>query len=205
MSNNPPKYLKDLPRVSQIVESVFPFEGEAQRRFIDWLSNLKIDLEDYMEEASTWGTYVHKSLEDYLDGKLFKWKKYKPLVESWIKFIEEYKVKKLATEHYVRTKYYQWTIDLVAEMDGEEWILDWKTYGLAKIKWWLQSTYRKPYDKLKKARLQLSLYALAMGIKNIAVVELTEGWYYFHKLEVMDTIELLEICTRYYYSYIDQI
>lgn len=201
----PTNYSVSLPRVSQIVEWKYPFAGYARKRFLEWLEANEILLEDYMEEASSWGTYVHKSLEDYLDGIPFKWKKYKSIVKWGIKFIKDTEIKKLHTEYYAKTKDYQWTIDLIAEVDSEKWILDWKTYGLAKARWKLQSAYKKPYDKLKKARLQLSLYAYATWIKNIAVVELTEDGYHFHKLELMDKKEIEEIVKEFKFNYVDNL
>jgi len=109
-------------------------------------------------------------------------------------------------EVYFQTKFYQWTIDLVAEIDGEKWVLDWKTYGLAKHKFNIPiSEYKKPSDKLKKARLQLSLYALAKWIKKIWVIELTETGYHFHPLELYPPKELKKMIEEYRFHYIDQI
>lgn len=194
----PPNYEQWLPRVSQIVEFKFPFEGNAKMRFQDWLMSNDIREDDYMKEASEWGTYVHKSLEDYMDGIPFTWRKYSKIVKAWIKFIEDTWIKKLSTEHYIKTSRYQWTIDLVAEYWEEVWILDWKTFWLAKHKFWLPiPKYKKPYDKLKKARIQLSLYARAMGIKNIWVVELEVDGYHFHPLELVPDDELDLILKEY--------
>ena len=53
MSNNPTNYNKDVPRVSQIVEFVYPFIGESKDRFHSWLEKHQISLADYMKEAST--------------------------------------------------------------------------------------------------------------------------------------------------------
>ena len=199
------KYTASLPRVSQIVEFAYPFAWYAKDRFLQWLRDNQIELDEYMKEASEGWTFVHLSLEEYLDGKPFKWRKYKNLINAWIKFIKDTWIKKLATEHYIRTKDYQWTIDLIAERDWEVWILDWKTYWLAKAKFGLPNTYKKPYDKLKKARLQLSLYAYAMGITRIWVVELEEGWYHFHKLELMEIDEIKKVLDDYKFHYVDEL
>lgn len=158
-----------------------------------------------MREASEGWTYVHKALEDYLTWKKVSKKKYKNLINAWIEFIKDSWLTPIATEKYIRTDDYQWTIDLVAEVDGEEWILDWKSYWLAKTKFQLTNVYKKPYDKLKKARLQLSLYAYALWIKNIGVVELTEEGYYFHKLDLIPLKEIKEILLEYKYNYVDNI
>lgn len=206
------RYKKNLPRVSNIVEATFPFWWEDKQRFHDWLSNYKIRPDEYMEEASSWWTYVHKALEDYLDWKPFKWKKYVNFVNAWIQFIKDYWIVKVYTEHYICTQFFQWTIDLVWEdRDGNLWLLDWKTYWLAKVKYWLAGwVYRKPYSKLKKAAMQLSLYAMWIAeskeIKWIAVIELCEdGQYHFHELKRWDDAELMRLVLDYFYSYIDQI
>lgn len=57
-------------------------------------------------------------------------------------------------------------------------MIDWKSYGLAKKLLGVGSTaYSVPYDKLKKAALQLSLYAYAVRpefmIRQAFVIELT--------------------------------
>lgn len=203
---NPPKYTPDLPRVSQIVESVYPFIGNAKDRFEDWLMANDITVEEYMKEASEGGTYVHTAMEEYAKTWIWRWKKYKKIVDAWIQFHKDTWIITLASEHYIRTSQYQGTIDRIAEYNWEVWILDWKTFWLAKHKFGLPiPKYKKPYEKLKKARLQLSLYARAMGIKNIGIVELEEDWYHFHPLELLPDEELDKILLDYKYNYIDEI
>ena len=203
---NPPKYIEWLPRVSQIVEFAFPFVWFARDRFHEWLRNNQIELEDYMKEASEGWTYVHTAMETYAATWKWNWKKYPKIVKSGIQFHKDTGIETLASEHYIRTKDYQWTIDRVAVYNWEVWILDWKTFGLAKHKFWLPiPPYKKPYDKLKKARLQLSLYAHAMQVRNIAVVELDEDWYHFHPLELIPIEECNKIVQEHKFSYIDQL
>lgn len=203
----PTKYISTLPRVSSIVEYIYPFNWEDKDRFLKWLGFYWISHDDYMKEASTWGTFVHKKLEDYARfGKVYKWKQYWTWINAWIKFINENVEEVIATEEYIRTKDYQWTIDLIATIDWKKYILDWKTYSLAKNKFWLTSTYRKPYDKLKKARLQLSLYARAKKINNIAVIELSPDWkYHFHILEKYSSAEMNSIISEFNNNYIDEL
>lgn len=203
--SQPNNYSPNLPRVSTIVEWKYPFAWYARNRFLEWLKANSITLDDYMEEASSWGTFVHKSLEDYLNWIPFKGKKYKKIVKSWIEFIKDTGIIPIWMEEYISTKDYQWTVDLIAEYNWEKWILDWKTYWLAKYRWWLNSKYKKPYDKLKKARLQLSLYAYALWIKNIAVIELDEDTYHFHPLELIPIEELEEVIREFKYNYVDNL
>lgn len=206
MADNPPKYLPWLPRVSQIVEYAFPFVWFARDRFHEWLRNNQIEVVDYMKEASEGWTYVHTAMETYGATGKWRWKKYSKIVKSGIQFHKDTWIRTIDSELYIRTPTYQGTIDRVAEYNGEKWILDWKTFGLAKHKFWLPiPVYKKPYDKLKKARLQLSLYAHAIGVKYIAVVELDEDWYHFHPLELMSKGECDKIVAEYNFSYIDQL
>lgn len=205
--NQPSNYSAVLPRVSSIVEYFYPFTNDAKARFYDWLSLYKVNPSDYMKEASSWWTFVHGALENYMKDKTkYKWRKYKKFIEWWIKFLLDNDVTPLWMEVYFQTKNYQWTIDLIAEIDWKKWILDWKTYGLAKYKFNIPiPDYRKPNDKLKKARLQLSLYAYAQGIENIWVIELTESWYHFHILEKIPDKEIKSMIKEYKFHYIDQI
>lgn len=209
MANNPTNYKPNLPRVSSIVEFAFPFEGDGKERFLGWLEAKWVSLEDYMEEACTGGTYVHKALENYGNTWVWRGKKYKGFVEAWIQFLKDYKVEVIAQEKYTSTKDYQWTIDLIGKLtfSWETYILDWKSYWLAKTKYWLEpKEYRKPYDKLKKARLQLSLYAYSEKIKNIAIIELLATWEYkFHKLDIIPKKEINSLLKQYKLRYGDEI
>lgn len=206
MSNNPTNYINGLPRVSSIVEFLYPFHGESKDRFHSWLEKYQISLVDYMKEASSWGTYVHKAMEVFWITWKWRWKKYKDIVNSWIQFYYDKWVKLIEAEKYIKCKEYQGTLDWIVTIDWEEYIIDWKTYGLAKMKYWISSTYRKPYDKLKKAKLQLSLYNRALKYKyKLAVIELTEDWYYFHPLEQLPKTELEEVLLLFKNSFIDEL
>lgn len=203
--STPSNYKEWIPRVSSICEFIYPFHWESKDRFHWWLERNYISLGEYMREASTWGTYVHLAMETYGKTWKWRWKKYTSIVNSGIQFYNDFNVRLIEAERYVSCKDYQWTTDAIAEIDGKKWILDWKTYWLAKLKWNIESTYRKPYDKLKKARLQLSLYARLLWIENIWVVELDKNWYHFYPLELLSEKEIKEILLLYKNHYIDEI
>ncbi len=160
-----------------------------------------------MKEASTWWTFVHKKLEDFINKwSIYKWNRYKNYIWAWMKFLSEVPNKIIWTEVYIKTKDYQWTVDLIWEIDGKKYILDWKTYWLAKDKFNLQSEYKKPYSKLKKAQLQLSLYARALRINNIWVIELSNDWnYHFHVLEKINNDDLKDLIYQFNNNYIDEL
>lgn len=212
-------YVDGLPRVSHIVSSVYPFEGEAKKRFAAWLKSKGIKLDHYMNIANSYGTAIHLWLERYIIGqnieqecsvenneKDINMSTYEPHLTKYVsygkQFLKEERVTPIHTEHYICVdKRYQGTIDLIGEIDWEKWVLDYKTFWVAQeILWtkWPTWRYKKPYDKLKKATLQLSLYALPLWIKNIWVVELAEHWYEFHKLKIM-TQEEIDIIIKNYY------
>ncbi len=202
----PEKYKLGLPRVSDIVSSVFPFSLETEERFVGWLTKYWVSHSAYMEEASSGWTYVHAAMEQFVKTGEFRGRKYKGWVESGKKWLSDYEVRPIATEVYISCKDYQGTADLIAEINGEKYVLDWKNFWLAKHKFWIpQGDYRKPYDKLKKAQLQLSMYANVKKIDKIAVVELREDGYYFYPMERLSKEEIEKVVEDYKYKYIDQL
>jgi len=64
-------YLKNVPRVSSLVELAFPFTGtEEERRYFTWLDEHKINREEYLRGAAEWGTAIHERLEQYILRKM---------------------------------------------------------------------------------------------------------------------------------------
>lgn len=192
-----------IPRVSNIVEFVKPFSWTASDDFFKkWLHNKDIDYELYMKEASEWGSFIHSQIENYiLGGQLVKKSKYINYINNWIKFITEKWIINSESEIYFLNQWkypYQWTIDLVCEMEWYKRIIDFKTYWLAKDSFWLENRYKKPNNKLKKAQIQLSLYAYSLWIEKIWIVILTKEDYYFHELELLPKKEITKILKNYY-------
>lgn len=111
----------------------------------------------------------------------------------------------LDSEKYFCTKDYQGTIDLIMEKDGEKWILDWKNFALAKHKFGLVGEYKKPYSKLKKAGLQLSMYAHSQKATRIGIVELTKTGYYFYELPLVSKETIKVLLKEFKFNYIDQL
>lgn len=203
----PTKYKEGIPRVSRIVEALFPFEGtEDEFRFHNWLKSKDIPVDEYMRVASSYWTAIHKGMEDHISWFPILDSEYEPYLTKYtnygIDFLKKENVAPLHTEHFICTEDYQGTIDLIAWIDWELWILDWKTYWIAQEilgTKWSKWKYKKPYNKLKKATIQLSLYAYGsnMGIKNIGVVELADDGYHFHKLKKLSSKEIKEIINQY--------
>ena len=204
-NNNNVWYKKDIPRVSSIVESHFPFTGTyAEEQYQLWLWKNNIKTSDYMEEAQGLWTFVHNSLESFILNKEIDtnsevYRKCINEYNNWKVFFEEYKVKSKEPEVYLIDKddKYQWTTDLICEIDWEKWIVDYKTWGIAKKRWKLPNKNRKPYGKLKKVSLQLSLYAKMAWIDNVAALWLRDDWYEFYKVPRISDNELNIIINKY--------
>lgn len=206
----PSNYSPILPRVSSLVEFAYPFKWEDKDRFLDWLWGKNISELEYMKEASEWGRYVHSMLEKYIKTWEFTGRKYKGYMRNGISFLNNGDYEVIETEYYIKTKDYQGTIDLIVRRvsDGKYWILDWKTYGLAKDKFGILKVYRKPYDKLKKASLQLSLYSRWIKkykIDFLGIVELGSDYCHLHPLDLWNKDKLTELIAQYKLSYIDNI
>lgn len=205
MMNN---YKEWVPRVSDIVSYIFPFEWEDKIRYQKWLYDKWINEEEYLTKANEWGTYVHKTMEDYI-WKNKVWINNNSLnneCNHWIDFINNNLTQDLETEVFVidEKERFQGTFDLV------EWITpikvklyDWKTYWIAKKYYELDNKYTKPYWKLKKTALQLSLYADTfrqrwIEVESISCVYLHETWAYEYPLTLYSTEEINEILEKYY-------
>lgn len=206
-----PEWYKEwIDRVSNIVSFVFPFDWNSKKRYLDWLELNWINEDEYLKEAQDVWTFVHLQLEKKVLKKRLQ--KSKPLfnlhqaeIEFWIEYLEwldgDFIPEKVVIDSQER---YQGTIDLVRidEKNKKVWLYDWKTWGIAKKKYWLPNKYKKPYDKIKKVALQLSLYAeyyrnLGYTVEWIYVLWLHETGCYEYELELYSTRKLNHIIRAY--------
>lgn len=211
--NDTSHYIEGVPRVSDVVSFIFPFEWEWKDRYLNWLWINKIDQDDYLTEAQVVWTFVHKQVENFI-----KWKDFDrdhPFInihsneiQHWASFV----LRELMWEHELHTeqyilddKYrYQWTCDLVRidEVNKRVWIYDWKTWWIAKKRWNLPNNYKKPYDKIKKVALQLSLYAeyyrkQGYDVMGLYVVWLHTTWAYPFELDIYSKEEIDDILGKW--------
>lgn len=202
------KYIDWIPRVSDIVSFKYPFEWNAKERYLKWLNINGIPEWEYLFEAQIIWTFVHAQIErgkPEKDNPLFLLHKNEILF--WLEKLKELKkLGKVHKEMYILDykKRYQWTIDLVIINEKKKvvYIYDWKTWWIAKKKWWLKNEYKKPYDKIKKVALQLSLYAeyfrrLWYNIEAIAVEWLHNTWCYEYELDLYTSREINKIIKEY--------
>lgn len=202
----PENYIEWITRVSELVSYKYPFAWtEAERRYKQWLDKVWVEESDYHNEACDVWTFVHLQMEKEvlkqpLDLEDEYYTKHSKEVECGLQFMKDYELTNMETEIYCRDNQnrYQWSIDLVAEKDWKRILVDWKTWGIAKKRFWLPHNARKPYDKLKKVALQLSLYAKALwNIDEIYVVWLHEQGYFAYKLELSPDAELEKLLLEF--------
>jgi len=223
MNIMPEWYMDDIARVSKIVEFVYPFEWDGKQRYLDWLADnvpekrkrgFSIDEEEYMKEAQDVGTFVHLQMENRInwdnqdvDNPLYTL--HKEEIEHWLDYIDNLTEEwwEFLTEVYVRDldDRYQGSIDLVLIHHEKKLIklFDWKTWGIAKKRYNMPNKYSKPYSKLKKLSLQLSLYANTYiqkwyKIEWIYWVWLHDTWAYEFKLPLISSEEIDDILIRYF-------
>jgi len=107
--------------------------------FEDWLKKVGYASEYIVKKAAEEGTQVHNMIEDYLNGEEMKflnhqgypqydpdiWQMFLRFVDFW----EQHNPKLIETEVHLFSDIYKvaGTCDLVCEIDGEEWIIDFKT------------------------------------------------------------------------------
>lgn len=119
-------------------------------------------------EAAEKGTRVHKRLEQILKGREFKTtpKELKPYIDAFNNWMEEYQPTLIQTERFVYSDKYKYagTADMLCRINGENWLIDFKTskaiydeYGLQVRAYGYALNEMAPGFKWKTAILQLGL------------------------------------------------
>lgn len=125
--------------------------------FEQWLKDVGHNAELIMERAGKEGTQVHEAAEDLIAGKQVEWiddfgqarysAKVWEMICKFVEFWKEVSPEVIATEEFLVSKEHKFagTADIVAEIEGERWLLDIKT----------SNSLHKSYE------LQLAAYAKA--------------------------------------------
>lgn len=209
----PDKYKEGIERVSNVVDFVFPFDWQDERRYEDWLKEKWIDKGEYLQAAQEMWTVVHNAIEDYIE----EWMEVLPLynqevreeIDAGVEYIRSLSIKNIETERYIRDSkdIYQWTCDLlITHNDGRVTLEDWKTWWICQKRWDQISEKKLQKDglpaiatkKRKKVQLQMSLYAKALKEEEgIIVDEIVLLFLYKDKMRrvVLDIIPDEEINT----------
>lgn len=128
--------------------------------FEDWLKKVGYSADHIVRKAASEGTQVHEMCEDYLNGKELSflsksgdpqydtnvWRMFLRFVDFW----EEYNPTLLEAEVHLFSDELKvaGTCDLVCEIDGELWIIDFKTSNHLQTTYDLQTAvYAKCYEE----------------------------------------------------------
>lgn len=106
--------------------------------YIQWLKDLGNNADEVLKRAGEQGTNVHNGIEKFLKGEVIEWiegEKDNYTLDEWmmitrfIDFYKTYKPKVIAIEQsLVSGKLgYGGTLDLVCELNGEFWYIDFKS------------------------------------------------------------------------------
>ena len=127
--------------------------------FEDWLKKVGYASEYIVKKASEEGTQVHEMIEAYLNGEELKFLEYGvPMYPTlvwqmflrFVDFWEEYNPKLIETEVHLFSDELKvaGTCDMVCEIDGELWIIDFKTSNHLQTTYDLQTAvYGKCYEE----------------------------------------------------------
>ena len=123
-----------------------------------WLKDVGHNANIIMKRAGKEGTQVHEAIETLLAGEELDWMddygnaKYNEtvweMINKFVDFWKTYKPELISTEEFVYSDEHKYagTADLVCKLDGEVWLIDFKT----------SNSLHKSYD------LQLASYAKAL-------------------------------------------
>ena len=130
------------------------------KHFEDWLKRVGFSSDYIVKKAAEEGTQVHNMIEDYLNGEELKflsptgnpmydpnvWQMFLKFVEWW----ETYQPTLIETEVHLFSDELKvaGTCDLVCEINGELWIIDFKTSNYLQTTYDLQTAiYGKCYEE----------------------------------------------------------
>ena len=123
-----------------------------------WLKDVGHNADLIMRRAGKEGTQVHEAIETLLEGEELHWmddygnakynEKVWEMINKFVDFWTTCKPELISTEEFVYSDEYRYagTADLVCKLDGEVWLIDFKT----------SNSLHKSYD------LQLASYAKAL-------------------------------------------
>ena len=200
-------YKKDIPRVSNIVSYVFPFNGEGKQRYLEWLKNNWILQEEYLNWANELWTFVHKQMENHLLSNPIEDNiEVKAVVNKWIEYLKTLKYKTCESELYLSNDFIQGTCDVLFTYKDKIVLWDFKTYWIVKRRYWKVNKFQVDKHKREKVQLQMSIYAYLyhkqywIKIDEIVLLFLHDDWVREYKLDIIDENKIEDIIKRYYIS-----
>lgn len=183
------------------VTSILSYVPKA-KFFETWLKDVGHNADIIMRRAGEEGTQVHNAIEELLEGKELSWMddygnaKYNELVWGMIMKFQQFwlqaKPELIFTEEftYSDTHKYAGTADCVCKINGETWLIDFKTSNSLHKSYELQlAAYAKSIEETKGIKIDrtgiLWLKASTRGEDKSGKKFQGKGW----ELKVVDKIE----------------
>ena len=152
------------------------------KHFQEWLKKVGYSADYIVKKAGEDGTQVHEMIEDYLNGKELNFLEngiplYDPNIwQMFLKFVDWWETHKpilLETEVHLFSDKIKvaGTCDLVCEIDGEVWIIDFKTSNNLQTTYELQTAiyaecYKECFNKMADRQGILWLKSSKRGPKE---------------------------------------
>lgn len=183
--------------------------------FENWLKDVGHNADIIIEKAGKEGTQVHDAVERLVRGEEISWMDqygnaiYSLVVwEMILKFYEfwtTYKPKLILSEEFVYSDIHKYagTLDLVVELEGENWLLDVKTSNnLSKSHELQLAAYAKALEEIKGIKIQkmgiLWLKALTRGESKAKGVMQGKGWQVKIVEGIEENFELFKMIQKLY-------
>lgn len=178
---------RNVPRVTDIISACMHEEA-----FMQWANRLGFQRKDYnhtLQWYADYGTEVHEVLEKYIrTGRMPKKITHiNPIqaFENWWKQIKSNnKVKVLGQEFPLTCQYYGGTYDMLLEVNGEPWLVDFKTSTHISFRYMLQ---------LAAYRYMLKERGIIKELRGVIVLRLFKDRPAFEEF-VLDLSKDLELC-----------
>lgn len=167
--------------------------------FEDWLKEVGKNAEIIVKEAATRGTNVHNGIEDMLHGNALRFENFS--LDEWqmlMKFKDFYETYYPSTQHIEiglasNKLKFGGTVDYIASMGGETWMIDHKTSKAVHETYFIQLA---AYCKLIKDQLGLTidrigvlwLNARTRGVDKSGKKIQGKGWHLVEPTESIDEL-----------------
>ena len=187
---------KIVPRVTSVISTMIHEDG-----LMYWSNNLGLKHQHYktvLNEAAKLGSKAHKGFEIFLkEGTVNKDAPFFPMKAflSWWNDIRiNNKVEVLGQEHHLVCPYYGGTYDLLLSINGDKWLVDFKTSNKVTYKYFLQlAAYNRilrDYDNTKLS-----------GVMILQVEKERPIYHeYFLDIKNVQQKEYFDICERTFLS-----
>ena len=193
-----------VPRVTSIISNMIHEDG-----LMHWSNNLGFKHQSYkrtIDEACEYGHKTHSGIEKFLkENYISEDAPYFPMsafMSWWNTIIEHNTVQILGQETPLVCQYYGGTYDLLISVNGEPWLIDFKTSNHITYKYFLQlAAYNKVLREMHNINLRGTII-LQLSKTKPEYTEYTLDFMIPHQKEYMDICERTFMSLLYSYYHI---